>query len=336
MNPGWRQFLVSIGGRVEDNLDVEFPSRCPESGSHDRKRFIMDLSRLSVIEVDGADAPEFLNGQFTSDIKLLTDNSFQYSAWCNPKGRVIAVFIIYLKQNSYYILIPDELKDRFIKRLQMYILRSQVSIHDRSEDFACLGVISPDHTAGLPSVPARSGEIMHAQNHSILRIEDAAPLRLLAVGSWTKTMDLWQSLGHDYACAGSGLWHYHDIKAGLPWLSEASSELYLPQELNLDFLNGLSYSKGCFPGQEVIARIHYRGNVKQRLLFSDAPEDAKHPGAGDKLYTENSDTSVGTVITVASSGQGDFGILAVADIDKAGTDLHLAGGRGKPLHFRTQ
>ena len=333
MNNRWRQFLESIGATVMDNLEVEFSAGRPGSGDRDQGGFLMALPGLSVIEVEGTDAAGFLHGQFTTDLLQLSDDIFQYSAWCNPKGRTIAVFIIYRLANCFYILIPTVLKDRFLKRLRIYILRSQVTIHDRSEELVCSGIIVHGHTTGLPAIPEKSGLLLHGQDHVVLRIADNKPLRLLTVGSVSTTVDLWQSLESNYTCSGSGYWNYHDIVAGIPWLSEETSELFLPQELSLDVLNGLNYTKGCFPGQEVIARVHYRGNVKQRLLLSKAPAGGRLPGTGDRLYSRDSDSAVGTIINVANNGWDEVGILAVADNDLAGNDLHLAEGITEPIRF---
>jgi len=336
MNTGWRQFLESLGARIQDNLDIELPSRNVKSGEEQHGRFMMDLSWLSVIEVEGADAPEFLNGQFTSDLTLLTQNSFQYSAWCNPKGRVIAIFIIYRKHDSYCILIPTGLKDLFLKRLQIYILRSKVLIHDRSEETTCMGLIGTDQLPALSSIPEESGAVLHLPEYTSLRIADTGPSRLLVTGHWQTMVKLWQSLESVYTGSHTGLWRFHDIKSGIPWLTDTTSELFLPQELDLEILNGLSYSKGCFPGQEVISRLHYRGTVKQRLLYTEVPAQVQIPGIGARLYSDEIQNSAGTIINVADSGEGSCGIQAVADIDKAGSDLHVAGASRLSLRFHTQ
>jgi hypothetical protein len=334
MNPEWRTFLEQAGARVADDLDVGFNGAAQDPAIPVPGGFLTDLSQLSVLEITGNDAPEFLNNQFISDIKQLPGNSLHYSAWCNPQGRVIAVFIIYQVEQSFYLLLPAGLKHRFMKRLQLYVLRSNVVIRDRSAELVRFGIISSDRIDHLPAVPQASGRTAHTGELTLLRIDAGPPLRVLVTGPVSAMKNLWQSLAIQFPGAGSGLWRYQDIHAGIPWILEPTCELFLPQELNLDITGGLSYLKGCFPGQEVIARIHYRGTVKQRLHRSFVAADVQQPAPGDKLYAAGSDTGAGTIINVAGDGRGGYGILAVADLDSAAAgDLHMAGKSGMSMHF---
>lgn len=329
MNSEWRNFLERAGATAKED-------RIPEAGSgnHGVENFLTDLSRLDLLEFEGKDALEFLNGQFTSDLTQLPVGAFQYSAWCNPQGRVIAVFIIYHWEQSFFLLIPEEIKDRFLKRLQLYVLRAEVVIRDRSNDLVRLGIIAGEGAEDIPALPGSPGTLMHGGDLTLLRIENGPPLRVLVVGTVDRMQSLWQSLAPKFEGTSAGLWCYHDINAGIPWVLDPTCEQFLPQELNLDVTGGLSYAKGCFPGQEVIARIHYRGAVKQRLHRADIPADTQQPIPGDKLYAADTENSIGTIINTANSGHGTIAILAVVEIDKAANNnLHLAGKHGMPIKF---
>ena len=336
MNAGWREFLESIGGRVQDGQDVEFTTPGTDANNPGKEGFLIDLSHLSIIEIDGADAAGFLDGQFSSDIKSLTPDTFQFSAWCNPGGRVIAVFIIYRRENSHYILIPSDMP-RYSSSVPTLTTKwpacRPVVIHDRSAELACLGIIVHGNLQEPPLTPVKSGHTVHHQSLSMLGIADGVPARLLTVGEPAGLIQLCRSWENNFVFTGSGHWISRDISAGIPLISSETSESFLPQELNLDNLNGLSFSKGCFPGQEVIARVHHRGKVKQRLFHAGMPKGTQVPGPGDRLYATDLETPVGTVINVAGSVSGDTCILAVVHTGMAGMELYTAGGTGNPLRF---
>ena len=325
MNGEWHKFLERAVTTARKNIGTGFSGE-----NHEAENFLTDLSWLDVLDIGGNDALEFLNGQFTGDLKQLPAGAFQYNAWCSPQGRVIAVFIIYRREKSFFLLIPAELKNRFLKRLQLYILRAEVTIHDRSDELVRLGLITGRNADHLPTVPESAGTLGHEGDLTVLRIDDGPPPRMLVLGTVTGM----QSLKPEFTGAGANLWRYLDIKAGIPWVLDPACEQFLPQELNLDVTGGLSYAKGCFPGQEVIARVHYRGAVKQRLYRSEIPADARLPVPGEKLYAADTENSIGTIINIADSGRGTIAVLAVADIDKAANyELHAGGKHGMAMQF---
>ena len=331
MNPEWRKFLEQSGAEISNDLHVSFN----HEGRSSPDNYLTDLSLLSPLEITGVDAGEFLHGQFSSDLKKLTVDTFQYSAWCNPQGRVIALFMIYRKEQAFYLLVPSDIKDRFLKRLRMYVLRSNVVITDRSGELVCLGITGDESVQHLSTVPELPGKTAREGELTLLRIDDGPPLRLLVTGPVHAMKALWQSLAMQFTGADNSLWQFRDISAGIPWIQEPTSELFLPQELDLDITGGLSYVKGCFPGQEIIARVHYRGSVKQRLHRSFIPAGGQQPVPGDKLYAgDSSDNNVGTILNVVDSPANGYGILAVADVkDAAAWELRLAGNSGKTLLF---
>jgi len=334
MNPEWRSFLEQAGATITDDLDASFNGESGDTTHNQTLGLLTDLSLMSTLEISGGDAMEFLNGQFTSDIKKLPEGTFQYSAWCNPKGRVIAVFIIYRLGQIYFLLIPTDLKARFLKRLQLYVLRSDVILRDRGEDLVTIGIISDAAIQHFSVVPATHGRVTHEGDLTLLGIDNDPPLRLLVTGPVQAMKSLWRSLQMQFTGIGGCLWQLRDIKTGIPWIRDTTSEMFLPQELNLDIMGGLSYVKGCFPGQEVISRMHYRGNVKQRLHRSTVLVDTPQAAPGEKLYADGTDSSIGTIIHVAGDPRYGYGVLAVADVDKAaGGDLHVAGKSELTLKF---
>ena len=205
---------------------------------------------LTPLRIDGTDAAGFLHGQFTTDVTGLASGNACLSAWCDPKGRVTATFILTRMEETFWLLLPQPLKDTFLKRLKMYVLRADVTVIDAGAE-----------TETLPEFPA-----------------------------FVSSMD-----GCD--------WETACIRQGVPWISPATSGRFLPQELNLDRLDALSYTKGCYPGQEIIARLRYRGEVKRRLCHATTDNNTLlQPGSA--LVPEGEKRKIGTVVNSAITDKG--------------------------------
>lgn len=247
--------------------------------------FIPSLPNLTLIEASGADAPEFLHGQFTNDVLGLEDGKATLSAWCNPKGRVIATFLLCRSGNRYWLALPQALKAAFLRRLKLYVLRASVNIAVADEGLALAGTIGApagqSRAAGVfPVVPPAAGL------NNDLAIVIAAPETLRESQTGLE--------GNEQA------WDAANVRQGIPWLEEQTRERFLPQELNLEALGALSYDKGCYPGQEIIARLRYRGEVKRllrRATAAGALALAPRPGAALTLPGETK--TIGAVISAA-------------------------------------
>ena len=276
-----------------------------------KERFIPSLPSLALIEASGADAPEFLHGQFTNDVLGLEDGKATLSAWCNPKGRVIATFLLCRSGDRYWLALPQALKTAFLRRLKLYVLRASVHIAVADEGLTLAGMIGAPagRAAGVfPVVSSGAGL------NNDLAIVIAAP----------ETLREWRtgSEGNEQA------WDAANIRRGIPWLGEQTSERFLPQELNLEALGALSYDKGCYPGQEIIARLRYRGEIKRLLRRATAEGDlALRPGAGLTLPGETK--TIGAVISAVSGPDGSELLVVVErDFIKPGQILVYADGAG--------
>ena len=259
-----------------------------------KQRFIPSLPSLTLLEVSGADAPEFLHGQFTNDVLGLEDGKATLSAWCNPKGRVIATFLLCRSGDRYWLALPQALQSAFLRRLKMYVLRAPVNIAMADQGLSLGGMI------GAPAgrAPGVFPVVSPAARLNDLAIVIAAPetLRELRNGP----------VGNEQA------WDAANVSRGVPWLrGEQISERFLPQELNLEALGALSYDKGCYPGQEIIARLRYRGEIK-RLLRRATAEGALAPRPGAALTLPGETKTIGAVISAVSGPEGSE-LLAVLE-----------------------
>jgi len=285
---------------------------------------ISNLSHLGIIEITGDDASSFLQGQFTSDITQLREQQSQFSAWCNPQGRVIATFWIIRDAERYLLLLPTELLQKFCQRLKMFVLRSKVTITDKTGEYSCAGIHGEHAFAALDT---------YLQQHSPVNVVcTALTSRRILVGMPVAIEPLLTSLSnagiavHDFPT-----WQRLDIEEGIPWILTETSEQVLPQELNLDNTGGLSYNKGCYPGQEIIARLHFRGQVKRRL-FAGQLSSAMMPTPGSKLSVGSDSATSGIIINSASDVDETIRVLAVVNIEHA-TSKTLLSEQGEPLQL---
>lgn len=274
--------------------------------------FIPSLPSLALIEVSGADAPEFLHGQFTNEVLGLEDGKATLSAWCNPKGRVIATFLLCRSGDRYWLALPQALETLFLRRLKLYVLRASVNIATADQGLTLAGMI------GAPAAQGRAAGVFPVVSPAA----GLTDLALVIAGPGTLHELRTDPEGNEQA------WDAANIRRGIPWLGEQTSERFLPQELNLDALGALSYDKGCYPGQEIIARLRYRGEIK-RLLRRATAEVPLTPRPGAALTLPGETKTIGAVIS-AVSGPAGSELLAVLErpFIKPGQILACADGSG--------
>lgn len=331
MNDGWKQFLISEGAQCVAEDSVYF-SRTGIDRNNVPSVFITPLPSLSLLEITGKDAGAFLHGQFTSDIAALPSGGRQFSAWCDPKGKVIATFFLYRSGESYLILLPAVQAENFMKRMRGYVLRSEVNIHQPGEDDVTMGIYGETDVEKL----SPNGDTVYIKDSIFfLSVPGPGVPRGIAMGPSEKIQSLWNRLKSGARPAGSDHWYLTDIKTGIPWLTENTSGQFLPQELNLEELGGLSYTKGCYPGQEIIARLRYRGKLKQRLYRATVNSESP-PGAGMKLYGEETEQDLGTVLLSVTLPEKRFYLLVTANTEYAvHKSVHLQDQNGPVLEFET-
>ncbi|MBI2994984.1 MAG: folate-binding protein YgfZ [Gammaproteobacteria bacterium] len=322
MNPAWRQFLSAHsapGGSAPDANPV---------GSS-----ITDLSHLAVIEISGSDAMTFLHGQLTSDVAGLAVDRAQFSAWCNARGQVVAVVLLLRLSDRYFILLPQEQCATFVRRLGLYVLRADVRISDRSDEWVRIGIVAiPGKTPAIdPDLGApEPWQIAETQGLTGLRLPDTeGRRRFLICGNIDAAQAFWLRPARRYVAVAPDAWRLHDVLAGIPWLVPELADSYLPQELGLEALGALSLAKGCYPGQEIIARAQYRGRVK-RGLFLFTVSTPQPPSPGSSLSAASAATRpAGTVLHAQTQVDGVQTGLAVCELDLAGTvELHVGSPAG--------
>jgi tRNA-modifying protein YgfZ len=308
-----KTFLQDQGATIKENDDIEFNNK---DINLSETPIISPLSNFAVLAISGNERHAFLHGQLINDLNLIETPAAQLSAWCNPKGQIISNFLIINTGISYLLIFKYELKAFVQKRLTMFVMRSDVTIEDITESSPLLGIANTEDLSSLgTNIPTNAGGIYAFEGLIIIKHPDNSG-RYLITGSIEALTKKLPELNYTYT--SHSIWGLLDIVAGLPWITSATQEQFLPQMLNLDALRGLSYQKGCYPGQEVIARLHYRGEVKKRLqiIKSEQPLEVTN-----NLYPEHSDKKVGTIINTATHPDGSTYALAVIELDQVNEKL---------------
>ena len=308
----WQQFLNTSAEKIPvyNTLAVT---------EHDH--IICDLSHLGLLQIDGADAVNFLQGQVTNDVKQLDGNIAHYSGYCSPKGRLLALFLAFAHHDHLHLQMPKALIESISKRLKMYVMRSKVNIQDVSDSIIKFGLCGKDAESLLktlfPSIPQQAYQLVSYDNGAIIRLPGAKP-RFEIFSDAKNAPELWTALSPHCKTVAADYWEWLEIKAGIPEVYPATQEEFVPQMLNLDLLNGINFKKGCYTGQEIVARTHYLGTVKRRTQLAHTLTTM--PSIGDNVINDKQEV-VGKVVRYAAAPNGGYDLLIEARLESvaAGT-----------------
>ena len=338
MIPDWKDFLCNAGAECDDGGVVHFGNPRREMSVALTGNSFADLSHYGLVSVHGEDAAEFLQAQFTNDLRAVDEQHSQLSGLCNAKGRLLADFRVFRHGDSYYLSLPASMTEPLISRLRMFILRSQVNIEEASDTFVHLGIAGPDVDgelgAAVGALPAAVDDVVSDHELIVIRVPGLHPSYEL-FASPEKATAIWDKLNVRCAPVGRDAWELQDIQAGVPVIYPQTSEAFVPQMVNLQLVDGVSFRKGCYPGQEVVARMQYLGKLKRRMYRCHAGGGDK-PSPGDEIFRSDDDgQSVGKVVSAAPHPDGGFELLAVIQIDSAEGDasLQLGDSRGAALEI---
>jgi len=319
MHPQWQQFLSNNRPTTDSPLSVN-------------ENILVDLSHLGIIEAKGEDCDDFLQGQLTNDIRLLTPEMGQLSSYCSPKGRMLTLMRIFKRDDSIFMLLSRETLEATLKRLTMFVMRSQVELSDASEQWVCFGVSGADAATALsehfPTLPEEGSDVV-THNETTLLSLTSYQQRYILFTTAEKAQEIWSALSGNFTVTPKSQWDLLDIHAGLPNVDAATVEAFVPQMVNLQILNGVNFKKGCYTGQEVVARMQYLGKLKRRM-YRAYVETADVPATGDEIESplSSSGQGAGRIVTAAPSPDGGYELLLVAETESAekGT-LHLKGNK---------
>lgn len=305
----------------------------------EQQGFISLLSDPGVIRASGDDARHFLHNQLTNDIENLGADDARLAGYCSPKGRLLASLLTWADDDAILMMLPRSLLPSFLKRLQMFVLRSKVTLEDIGDSLAVVGVgmvnsVNATMGAGLlPEAPYRS---KHLTGGHLIRVTDAQGLhRALWVGPADQRDDLLAALPGDLPQQPEAYWRWLDIQAGVPQILDATREQFVPQMVNFELVGGVNFRKGCYPGQEIVARSQYLGKLKRRMLLASVDTDelaAVMPGT--EVFSDDDPGQPGGMIVNAERGpDGRIACLVEIKIDAVGSPVHLGSANGPLLQF---
>jgi folate-binding protein YgfZ len=259
MNQHWKNFLLNHQATFEGDTQITFPAVTDYN-----EKTIYPVANLAVLTVSGKDGAKLLQGQITCDINDITETKSSLGALCNPKGRAITTFLLVKNGTDFLMILPEVLLESVKKRLQMYILRSDVTLTNSSDQLCLIGVCDL-------SQPTES--LFNTTQQAFISVNfSTTQNRQLVIAETDTAIALWsEQVDHQhFEPKNSDQWRYLDILSGIPWLTTETSEEFIPQMLNLDLLGGISFNKGCYTGQEIVARTHYLGKAKRALFLAES------------------------------------------------------------------
>ena len=334
----WLDFLSKQGVPVSANADAESAPALPPTLL--QQGFVTALHDVGVLAVSGENAPDFLQNQLTNDLVALDEHHAQLSGYCAANGRLLATLLIWKTDGQLRILLPRTLLASIQKRLQMFVLRAKVLIEDKSSSLVAIGMgvgMGATATSPLPlsALPASPFELSPSHEGQMIRMPAAAGLdRYLWIGPQEQAPALWTSVAALLPPCSPAAWHWTQIQAGLPQILEPTREKFVPQMVNYELIGGVNFRKGCYPGQEIVARSQYLGKLKRRMQIASADAGVVPPGT-EVFSAADPGQPCGMVVNAEIGPDGRLACLIEIKTELLGSDIHLHSLEGPRLTFGT-
>jgi folate-binding protein YgfZ len=320
MSDSWVNTLIGMGAQFSDGRVAGFSGNSAEAAI--AASGICDLSHYGLIKIAGDDAGKFLHAQFTNDVLALQSGQSQLNGWCSPKGRLLVTFWLWRLGEVYYILLLKSLQPAIQKRLGMFILRSKVTLEDASISTVRIGLVQvpaaleTEHTHAADDrlgswIPAL-GRVTKNDRGILVRLSQS---RTALIISPANAEAVWQELCKESPPLTANEWDLAGINEGVLEVVPDTQDSYVPQMANFELVGGVSFKKGCYPGQEIVARTQYRGILKRRTAkVSHHSSVALKPGT--PVYSPQfPDQSVGSVALSARCSEGKVVSLVVVQLE---------------------
>ncbi len=342
MNNSWKSFVQGQGAVFDGDRVQHFGNPAEERRTAVQGNILIDLSDHTLIRARGVDTQNFLNGQLSNDLRLLDSTHSQLAAWCSPKGRMLAIFRLFRRGDDTLLQLPASLVEATLKRLKMFVLRAKVTLDHVDNELVSLGIYGPEAEKLLRDAAGFApGEVDGCETRdeiTTVRLPGPHP-RFEIIAATDVATKLWNDLKAKATPVGPPVWAWLDIMAGIPSVHPETSEALVPQMANLEIVGGVNFKKGCYPGQEIVARMQYLGRLKQRMYRAHF-EGNVMPRPGDAIFAPDfPGQSAGTVVAAQPALDRGFDLLAVIQISSAEAgELHLGSEKGpvvslKPLPY---
>ena len=318
---------------ITDDFVAHFGDAPTELQATAAESVIAPLSQFRVLRFSGDDAENFLQGQLTCDVKGLRALHATPGGYCTAQGRLLATFLLWREPDAFGMLIRDDIAAAVQRRLQMYVLRAKVKIADESAQRAVLGLSGSHAGAGLTRADIAPPGAPFAMTSAGDRMAIALPGGRYLVSIAAEELErAWSSFAATLKPVGSSCWDWLDVINGMPWITAATQEQFVPQMVNLEIIGGVNFQKGCYPGQEVVARTQYRAKTRRRMHLAHVAVEAK---PGMELYAASlGDQASGTVVSAAPAPEGGWDVLAVLHPEALAAPIQLGALGGPALSLR--
>ena len=313
MTTEWQDFLLARHARIEAGALLHFGDAAAELRATRDGGIVAPLTHLGLLECSGADAQSFLHAQLSNDLRQLAPGRSEYAGYCSAKGRMLANFLLWPQEHTYSLQLARSLLPAMQKRLSMFVLRAKVKLVDASDARPVLGLAGKGAAEALrvlfPVLPQQAHQVVHDPDLGTLIALPGARFELIA--NLESAKRLWDSLAATLTPVGAPCWEWLEIRNGLALITPATQEQFVPQMANMELIGAVNFQKGCYPGQEIIARTQYLGQPKRRMVLAHI-EAATPPQAGDALFGSSPDTQAsGMVVNAQAAPDGGYDLLAV-------------------------
>jgi folate-binding protein YgfZ len=336
MHTSWLETLAASGARTVAGGVADFGDPAGERRAAAAASIAAPLSGYGLLDFGGPDAADFLHAQVSCDVKGLAADRSTYGTYNTPKGRMLASFLLWRTPDGLRMLLSRAILPAVHKRLQMFVLRSKVSITDRSSADVLIGASGPDAPTALAracgSVPPNRHDVSAFPGGYVVRIPGG---RFVTCVADAAAAAVWVALSATLRPAGPAVWDWLEIVNGIAFVSPATQDQLVPQMANMELVGAVNFKKGCYPGQEVVARTQYLGKLKRRMYLAHVDADPP-PAAGDGLFSDDTgDQANGLVVASALAPDGGWDCLAVVQSTSAQQSrVHLRALDGPLLAFR--
>ncbi|PXW88195.1 hypothetical protein C8R34_1084 [Nitrosomonas sp. Nm84] len=338
MNPVWQTYLRNCHAIIENNCVMHFGDSAAERTNAHTETIMADLSHYGLIRFSGNDAQTFLQNQLSCDVREVNLQQAQYGSYCTPKGRVLANFLLWQQGDDYLMQLPASLIASMQKRLALYVLRAKVQLTDASNDLVRIGIAGPNAALLIKEITRSShgsNQSLQVTHHEKISILYLSQQRMELITPIENAPMLWEHLNQNATPVGADCWDWLTIQAAIPTILPETQEAFLPQMINLDAIGGISFKKGCYPGQEIVARTQYLGKLKRRMFLAHIAT-TETISTGDALFSmDMDDQSSGNIVNAALSPHGGFDVLAVIQQSSVDTcDIHWQSLQGPVLKIK--
>lgn len=286
------------------------------------------LPDLGLIQVTGPDAASFLQTQLTNEVLKQPESQAAWNGYCQPKGRLLASFLVWKNGETVYLSLARELAAATAKRLGLYVLRAKAKVTDVSAGWRAFGCLEPLKSASFDQPPMRCESLTLAASEPGFRLSLPVALgaeRRLIWTPETYAAQLEQELASRSEACAPNVWALSQIHAGIAHIEPATVEKFVPQMVNYELIGGVSFKKGCYPGQEVVARSQYLGKLKRRMFLGRIANTSTLIRAGVDVTSPGATEPVGMVVNAADNGLGGMDLLFETTLSAAHATLLVDG-----------